>query len=145
MAGLTEVRSNTQRRRPTNTQQTMILTQSQKHWRAWVSALQTRDDKLRAVALEQLTKFLTYWTAELYTIPPIRGLLNGHDTPQPESWDEVFHVDTELLMRPKKPQVHFEQNEAWVCLFVELVNNSSVRMDWTKLPLTNTILRNAQQ
>jgi len=145
MAGLTEVCSNTLRAIRANAQQTMILTQSQKHWRAWVSALQTRDDKLRAVALEQLTKFLTYWTAELYTIPPVRGLLNGYDTSQPESWDEVFNVDTELLMRPKKTQVHFEPDEAWVCILVDGVNDSSVRMDWTKLPLMNTTLRNAQQ
>jgi len=93
-----------------------MLTQSQKHWRAWVSALQTKDDKLRAVALEQLTKFLNYWTAELYSLPPIRSLSNGHDTPQSESWDEVFNVDTVVLLRPKKTQVHFEQDEAWVCI-----------------------------
>src|SRR5579859_1067554 len=111
-------------------QQTMILTQSQKHWRAWVSALQTRDDKLRVVALEQLTKFLNYWTAELYVTPPLRGLLNGHDTPQPESWDEVFNVDTELLMRPKKTQVHFQQDEAWVCIMWSRVDGRLGHTDW---------------
>jgi hypothetical protein len=123
----------------------MILTQSQKHWRAWVSALQTRDDKLRAVALEQLTKFLTYWTAELYSNPPIRGLVNGCDTPQSESWDEVFNVDTELLIHPKKTQVHFEQDEAWVGALLCRVDCSLGHMDWTRRPLPNTILRNSQQ
>jgi hypothetical protein len=94
----------------------MVLTQSQKHWRAWVSALQTRDATLRGVALEQLSKFLDYWTAELYSNYPFRGLLNGHDTPLAESWDEVFNVDTEVLLRPRKQaQVHFEPDEAWVC------------------------------
>ena len=92
----------------------MTLTKSQKHWRAWVSGLQSRDANLRAVALEQLSKFLDYWTAELYSPPlAIRGMLKGHDTPQ-DSWDEVFNVDTDLLIRSRRPQVHFGSDEAWV-------------------------------
>jgi hypothetical protein len=120
----------------------MVLTQSQKHWRAWVSALQTRDAGLRAVALEQLAKFLDYWTAELYSSHyPLRGLLNGHDTPLAESWDEVFNVDTELLIRPRKQaQVHFEPNEAWVCLHKVYFENRLGRMDWMNIRLILTIL-----
>lgn len=91
----------------------MVLTQSQRHWRAWLHALQTRDVQLRKVALEQLTKFLDYWTAELYAPLQFRGLItsNGRDTPQPESWDEVFNVDTEVLRRPRHGS-----DEAWVSL-----------------------------
>lgn len=88
-----------------------------------MSALQTRDENLRIVALEQLSKFLDYWTAELYAPSPhFKGLLNGgHDTPQPESWDEVFDVDTELPLRSKKSsiQVRLDREERRViCLFV---------------------------
>lgn len=94
----------------------MVLTQSQRHWKAWVKALQTYDASVRAEALDQLSRFLDYWTTDLYIPAPIRGLLNGHDTPQPESWDEVFNVDTEALIRSKRhPLVHFDSNEAWVC------------------------------
>jgi hypothetical protein len=93
----------------------MTLTQSQRHWRAWVSALQTRDASLRAAALEQLSNFLKYWTGELYSPAPLRGLVNGYDTPPPESWDEVFNVDTEFLMRPTRPpRTRFNSEEAWV-------------------------------
>ena len=98
----------------------MVLTQSQRHWRAWVSALQTRDAEVRAVALEQLTKFLDYWTGELYhPASSVRGLLNGRDTPQPESWDEVFNVDTESLIANRSPTTrttfnNLDANEAWV-------------------------------
>jgi len=101
-------------------QQTMILTQSQRHWRAWVSALQTRDADVRAVALEQLSKFLEYWTGELYhPAPYIRGILNGRDTPQPESWEEVFNVDTDsLIPRSDKRTLHsqLDPDEAWVSI-----------------------------
>ena len=106
-----------------------MLTQSQKHWRAWVTALQTRDSAVRAEALEQLTKFLDYWTLEIYVPFAVRGLLYSHtsssgggvgvgagigrETPQSESWDEVFNVDTELI-RHKRSQVHIGTNEAWV-------------------------------
>lgn len=117
MASLTEVVFNSVILRLTlAAQQTTILTQSQKHWRAWVKALQTRDASVRAEALDQLSKFLDYWTTDLYLSAPIRGFLNGHDTPQPESWDEVFNVDADLLIRSKRPaQVRHNSNEAWVC------------------------------
>src|SRR5271169_6611806 len=96
----------------------MILTSSQRHWKAWVSALQKRDADVRAVALEQLSKFLEFWTGELYHPPPsMRGLLNGRDTPQPESWDEVFNVDTDsLIIRSLKrtAESKLDVNEAWV-------------------------------
>ena len=93
-----------------------MLTQSQRHWRTWVKALQTYDAGVRAEALDQLSKSLDYWTTELYIPGPIRGLLKGNDTPQPESWDEVFSVDTEVLMRSKgSPSVRLGSNEAWVC------------------------------
>jgi hypothetical protein len=75
--------------------------------------LQTKDANVRKAALEQLSKFLDYWTAELYSHSLARGMVNGHDTPQ-ESWDEIFDVDTEILLRHRKPQVHFGSNEAWV-------------------------------
>jgi hypothetical protein len=104
----------------------MVLTQSQTHWKSWLSALQTRDENLRAVALEQLGKFLDYWTAELYAPSPhFRGVLNGHDTPQPESWDEVFNVDAEIQsVRPKKSQLQFRPDlgEAWVKLLEHSVD-----------------------
>jgi len=95
------------------------MTQSQRHWKAWVTALQTRDSNLRAVALEQLSKFLDYWTTDLYgqNLFQLRGLVNrdGHDTPQ-ESWDEVFNVEeSDLFMRPKRQTVvRFDSAEAWV-------------------------------
>jgi hypothetical protein len=109
-------------------QRTMVLTQSQRHWRAWVKALQTRDASVRAEALGQLTKFLDYWTAELYILPAsVRGLLNGHDTPQPESWDEVFNVDTDLILRSRRqPQIRFDPDEAWVCSFI-----TALTVGWT--------------
>jgi hypothetical protein len=72
----------------------MSLTQSQRHWRAWLSALQTRDASLRASALEQLQKFLDYWTLELYQPPS--SSRHGTETPEPESWNEVFDVDAEM-------------------------------------------------
>ena len=107
----------------------MTLTSSQRHWRAWVSALQTRDADVRAVALEQLSKFLEYWTGELYHPPPsMRGLLNGRDTPQPESWDEVFNVDTDSLINrslKRTAESNLGANESWVraanflCTWVE--------------------------
>ena len=98
------------------------MTQSQRHWKAWLTALQTRDANLRAAALEQLSKFLDYWTKELYgpSFPMLRGLSStsareGHDTPQ-ESWDEVFEVeDPELVVRPRRETVvRFDSNEKWV-------------------------------
>jgi len=73
---------------------------------------------LRAVSLEQLSKFLDYWTAELYVPLPVRGLVNGrsgqHDSPA--SWDEVFDVDAELLVREKRPvrTRRTDSDEAWV-------------------------------
>ena len=94
-----------------------MMSQSQKHWRAWVRALQTHDAAVRAEALAQLTKFLDYWTAELYMpLPSLRGVVNGgHDTPQPESWDEVFNVDTEVFRsRRTRTAGQFHLNEAWV-------------------------------
>ena len=75
----------------------MTLTQSQRHWRAWVSALQTRDASLRASALEQLQKFLDYWTQDLYR--PQATSRCGTETPEPESWNEVFEVDAEVDFR----------------------------------------------
>ena len=117
MASLTEVVFNSVIFRLTLAPQpTTILTQSQKHWRAWVKALQTRDASVRAEALDQLSKFLNYWTTDLYLPTPIRGFLNGQDTPQPESWDEVFNVDADLLIRSKRTvQARINSNEAWVC------------------------------
>jgi len=100
------------------------MTQSQRHWKAWVNALQTRDSSLRAVALEQLSKFLEYWTIELYgsiISSTLRGLTReGHDTPQ-ESWDEVFEVeDPDILVRQRRQTiVRFDSDEAWVCPFRE--------------------------
>jgi hypothetical protein len=114
----------------------MTLTQSQKHWRAWVKALQTRDASVRAEALDQLSRFLDYWTADLYIPAPFRGVLNGHDTPPPESWDEVFDVDAELLIRSKRPpHVQFGSNESWVCLCAsrELRHRLDL-MGWTSGP-----------
>jgi len=116
MASLTEVVFNSVILRLTLApQHTTVLTQSQKHWRAWIKALQIRDASVRAEALDQLSRFLDYWTMDLYIPGPIRGLLNGHDTPQPESWDEVFNVDTDLLIRSKRPGGRVNPNEAWVC------------------------------
>jgi hypothetical protein len=64
--------------------------------------------------LQQLGKFLDYWTVELYAPLSMRGMVaNGHDTPQ-ESWDEVFNVDTDLLIRSRRPLVRFDSEEAWV-------------------------------
>jgi hypothetical protein len=126
MASLTEVVFNSVIFRLTLApQQTTMLTQSQKHWRAWIKALQTRDASVRAEALGQLSKFLDYWITDLYLPVPIRSLLNGHETPQPESWDEVFNVDADLLVRSKRPaQARLNLNEAWVCFplgYVELI------------------------
>jgi hypothetical protein len=91
------------------------MTQSQKHWRAWVRALQTRDAAVRAEALGQLTKFLDFWTAELYVPVHIRGIANGRDTPQNQSWDEVFNVDTEIFRyRRSAPARRLTLDEAWV-------------------------------
>lgn len=127
----------------------MILTQSQRHWRAWVSALQTRDADVRAVALEQLGKFLEYWTRELYhPAPSIRGILNGRDTPQPESWEEVFNVDTDSLITNRSDkrvsQSHLDTNEAWVCssspIFYYMCTGFETSrwdlMDWMNILLT---------
>ena len=123
----------------------MVPTKSQKHWRAWLSALQTRDANLRAAALEQLSKFLDYWTAELYVPTPFRGLVNGgRDTPQPESWDEVFNVDTDSLIRPKRlTPLRFGSEEAYVC-YLDLLCAKTGRldhMDWTNTPLNQIGLK----
>lgn len=128
MASLTEVVFNSVILRLTLAPQpTTILTQSQKHWRAWVKALQTRDASVRAEALDQLSRFLNYWTTDLCLPTPIRGFLNGQDTPQPESWDEVFNVDADLLIRSKRAvQARLSSNEAWVCSplrYVELTGS----------------------
>jgi hypothetical protein len=133
MASLTEVVFNSVIFRLTLAPQpTTILTQSQKHWRAWVKALQTRDASVRAEALDQLSRFLNYWTTDLCLPTPIRGFLNGQDTPQPESWDEVFNVDADLLIRSKRAvQARLNSNEAWVCSplrYVELTGSLG-RMD----------------
>jgi hypothetical protein len=100
----------------------MVMTQSQKHWRAWVRALQTRDADVRAEALAQLTKFLDYWTNDLYVPVHIRGIVNGHDTPQAESWDEVFNVDTEIFRARHRTHTR-TPDEAWV-------NATRLRCDW---------------
>ena len=120
----------------------MILTPSQKHWRAWLSALQTRDAGLRAAALEQLSKFLDYWTAELYVPAQFRGV-NGRDTPQAESWDEVFTVDAELPIRdiPKPALTRGHTDEAWVHIVSAGVTNSSLdHMAWMSIRFSHTQL-----
>ena len=146
MASLTEVAFNSVIFRLTLApQQTTILTQSQKHWRVWVKALETRNASVRAEALDQLSKFLDYWTTDLYLPPPIKGVFNGQETPQPESWDEVFNVDADLLIRSKRPaQARHHSNEAWVCSplrYVELIYSLD-RMDWMSLLSNHIILRN---
>ena len=83
--------------------------------------MQTQDISLRKEALQQLSNFLDYWTAELYSFgdypSSVRGgSAQGYDTPQ-ESWDEVFNVeDSDLLLRSRRTtmHVHFDDTEAWV-------------------------------